>query len=234
MEAVPAPPKPLSRQSPRRRRRRTAGHLRRPGRRISWRASVILAGFAIALICIVWAALARDHAPPGNTAADRFDAIIVLGAYVNRDGNPPPEMLARVTEGVREYERGVAPRLILTGGADHDFIEASIMARIAEAQGVPASNLFLEPRSINTIQNACFSVRIMQQHGWRSAEVVTSPAHLPRADLIFSATPIQWRGHAAPPLRPQSGFSVRAAAADEVLHTIYYLVFSRWAERCSP
>jgi len=231
---VPAPPQPLRRQTPRR-RRPSAAHLRRtPRRRVSWRARLVLAGSTLALACVAWAALARAYAPSGNTSATRFDAIIVLGGLVDRDGNPSPVLLSRITEGVREYERGVAPRIIFTGGRDNGFIEANVMARAAQAEGVPAASIFMEPNARNTIQNACFSVRIMQQHGWRSAEVVTSPVHLPRADLIFSATPIQWRGHPAPPLEPQSTSAADAKAANEVLHTVYYLVFSRWAERCSP
>jgi uncharacterized SAM-binding protein YcdF (DUF218 family) len=234
---VPAPPQPLRRQSPRR-RRPTVGHVRRATRRrISWRVRLSLAGSGLVLACFVWAALARAYAPPGNTSADHFDAIIVLGGGVNRDGNPTPSTLARVTEGVHEYERGVAPRLILAGGstlADHGFVEAETMARVARADGVPPSNLVLEPQSRNAIQNACFSSRIMQQHGWRSAEVVNSAAQLPRAEIIFSATPIEWRGHLAPALEPRSTLMDDADSADEILHTLYYLVFSRWARRCSP
>jgi uncharacterized SAM-binding protein YcdF (DUF218 family) len=184
---------------------------------------------------VVWAALARAYAPAGNTSATRFDAIIVLGSEVDRDGNPSPSMLVRVTEGVHEYERGVAPRLILTGGRDRrGFVEANVMSRIAQSEGVPAANLILEPHARDTIQNACYSVRIMQQHGWHSAEVVTSAYHLPRADMIFAATPIEWHGHAAPPFAPLSAATLRAESADEILHTVYYLLFSRWAQSCSP
>ena len=68
-------------------------------------------------------------APTCNTSLTRYDAIIVLGNPADRDGNPKPELLARVTEGVHEYERGVAPRLILTGAAVRNgFIEARVMA----------------------------------------------------------------------------------------------------------
>lgn len=231
---VPPAPQPLRRQSPRRRRPSAARVRRAARRRISWRVRIILAGTALVLACIAWAALARAYAPSGNTSADRFDAIIVLGGGVNHDGNPTPATLARVTEAVREYERGVAPRLILTGRDDHGHSEAGAMARIAQAQGIPAFNLVLERRASNTIENACFSARIMQQHGWRSAEVVTSAAHLPRAELIFSSVPILWRGHAAPSIQPQSAFMADDRASREVVHTVYYLVFSRWAERCSP
>jgi hypothetical protein len=85
------------------------------------------------------------------------------------------------------------------------------MARSAEAQGIPESAIFLEPQAMDTIQNACYSVRIMKAHGWRSAEVVASAAyHLPRAGLIFSRLPLlhEFRAsgveHApAPPLSPK-------------------------------
>ena len=77
------------------------------------------------MVLVVWAILARAFAPTGNTARTRFDAIIVLGTPADSEGNPTPAQLARVTEGVHEYERGVAPRLILTGGkTNHGFIEA--------------------------------------------------------------------------------------------------------------
>ena len=110
------------------------------------------------------------------------------------------------------------------------------MARAAQAQGIPAQNLVVEPFASNTIQNACFSARIMQQHGWRSAEVVTGAAHLPRAELIFSAVPIQWRGHVAPSLERQVlGVSSRTRRRLRMKSSTRLLpCFSRWAERCSP
>jgi uncharacterized SAM-binding protein YcdF (DUF218 family) len=99
-----------------------------------------------------------------------------------------------VAEGVRQYRAGVAPTLIMTGGAAHNqYVEAEVMAAIAKAQGVPAAAILEESQSQNTIQNAFYSVRIMQAHGWRSAEVVSSASHLPRASLIFARFPIRYR-----------------------------------------
>jgi uncharacterized SAM-binding protein YcdF (DUF218 family) len=174
-------------------------------------------------------------APTANTALTQFDAIIVLGYPVDSDGNPSPVQLTRVTEAVHEYERGVAPRLILTGGAVYNhFSEAHVMARSAEAQGVPASAIFLEPQAHSTIENACFAVEIMKAHGWRSAEVVSSASHLPRAGLIFSRLPILWRTHAAPPLGPQGSFELKFAPALETLKTARYLIWTRWTDNCAP
>jgi uncharacterized SAM-binding protein YcdF (DUF218 family) len=137
--------------------------------------------------------------PLSNTRATHFDTLIVLGYKANPDGTPRPEMRERVLEGVREYRAGVAPRMILTGGAAHNqYVEAHLMAGLAEAQGVPPSSIIEEGQAKDTIQNAYYSVKIMEAHGWHSAEVVSSHSHLPRASLIFAHFPIAWRMHAAP------------------------------------
>jgi len=193
----------------------------------------ILISASVVIVLVAWAMLARAFAPTGNTARTRFEAIIVLGSPADSDGNPTPVQLSRVTEAVREYERGVAPRLILTGGStDHGYVEAQVMARAAEALGVPASSIFPEPEALDTIHNACNSMRIMQEHGWKSAEVVSSPSHLPRAALIFSREPLEWRTHPAPPLEPEGALSHDAAESMEILKTLRYVVYARWAEKC--
>jgi uncharacterized SAM-binding protein YcdF (DUF218 family) len=171
-----------------------------------------------------------------NTDRSTFDAILVLGTPADSDGNPTPEMLDRVSEAVREYERGIAPRLILTGGAAHNrFVEAEAMARVAQAQGVPASVILEEPYAQDTIQNACYSASILKAHGWSSAEIVSSPSHLPRAAIMVSNLPFEgfaWRMHAAPEnLTP--GYLRRGASVLEVLKTARYLVWSRWIESCA-
>lgn len=193
----------------------------------------MLLGAALMVLLVAWAFLARAFAPTGNTARSRFDAIIVLGSPADAEGNPTPTQLARVTEGVHEYERGIAPRLILTGGAtNHGYVEAQVMARTAEAMGVPRSSIYQEPTARNTVQNACYSEHIMKAQGWRSAEVVSAASHLPRAGLIFSHTPLEWRTHAAPSLEPEVGLSQEIAAGVEVLKTMRYLVYAQWADKC--
>ena len=181
---------------------------------------------------ILWAVSARDLAPLSNSSRDRFDAIVVLGAPADDDGNPTPEQLARITEAVREYERGVAPRLLFTGGSAHNrFVDADVMARVAAAQGIPPSAIFVETKAKDTIQNACYSARLMENHGWHSAEVVSSGFQLPRAAMIFRHTPLEWRMHAAPSLEPGTEGSAGTSAL-EVLKTVRYLLYANWTERC--
>ena len=178
--------------------------------------------------------MARRLMPSANTSHDHFDTILVLGTPADGDGNPTAEEQARVTEAVREYERGVAPRLLFTGGPAHNkFVESDVMAAAAAAQGIPPSAIFVETKATDTIQNACFSARIMQAHGWHSAEVISSAYHLPRAGMIFSHTPLAWRLHAAPPLLPGASGSGTDSAL-EILKTMRYLVYARWTETCEP
>lgn len=212
---------------------------RRPGsarrKRPNWRVRLILASSALILCLFAWGAIERELAPTSNTSLTHFDAIIVLGAPVDDDGNPTPAQLARVTEAVHEYERGVAPRLILTGGTDRNhFVEANVMARTAKAQGIPESAIVQEMEAKDTIQNGCYALRIMQRHGWQSAELVSSASHLPRVGLIFSRLQLDWRAHAAPPVEPQSGVASSAAAVMETLKTVRYLVWARGTNRCEP
>lgn len=183
-------------------------------------------------LLVLWAVVARRVAPMANTSRDHFDAILVLGHPADDDGNPTPEQLARVTEAVREYERGVAPRIVFSGGAvANQFAEADVMARVAAAQGIPPSAIFVETKARDTIQNACYSARLMGSHGWRSAEVVSSAYHLPRASMIFGRTSLQWRMHAASALQPVETGS-EGTPAVEILKTVRYLVYASWAERC--
>jgi uncharacterized SAM-binding protein YcdF (DUF218 family) len=144
--------------------------------------------FAIVLVAFAYGLVLAGvfiTMPNGNTSATHFDAIIVLGYPANPDGTPSPEQRERVLEGVREYKAGVAPRIIVSGRAAHNsYVEADVMAHFAESQGVPAGAIFEEPQAQNTIQNMVYSATLMHQHGWSSAEIVSSPSHLPRAAFI--------------------------------------------------
>jgi len=202
--------------------------------RLGWKARLILACTAVVVGLVVWAALERALAPEGNTAQNHFDTLIVLGSPVDADGDPSPTEQARVTEAVYEYERGVAPRIIFTGGAvKNRFVEAHVMARTAEAQGIPAPVVFADGLSRNTIENTCNALGIMRRHGWESAEVISSPSHLPRAGLILSRLPMKWRVHAAPALEPADADPSAYQTTKEILKTLYYLTWTRQTEKCT-
>jgi len=196
----------------------------------------LLLGCAACATLLLWAVIARATAPRANTGRQRFDAIIVLGVAADSDGNPTPLMLDRVNEGIREYEHGVAPLLIFTGGAAHNrFVEAATMARVARSRGVPSSAILEEGRALDTIQNLCYSSQLLAQRGLHSAEIVSSPAHLPRAAMIASHLPkdlaLEWRiDPASTDLTPAA--EVTFGGLFEILKTARYLFWARWTESC--
>jgi vancomycin permeability regulator SanA len=105
-----------------------------------------------------------------------------------------------VLEAVREYKTGVAPVIILSGGAAHNrYVEADVMAQVAESAGVPRDAVFEERQARDTIENIEYSTRIMHAHGWDTVEAISSPSHLHRASLILMHSPIavNWRMQAA-------------------------------------
>lgn len=193
------------------------------------------AGGAAALVLLAMGAIARRLAHTGNTCRTRFDAIIVLGYPATADGDPSARELSSVSEAVREYERGVAPRLIFTGAAvANQFVEAQVMAQAAEAQGIPAEAVLTETQARDTMENACFAVRLMKAHGWDSAEVIANPSHLRRAAMILSRMPIEWRMHASPRMEPESAAEQIMEALWEDAKAAHYLVWGRWMESCRP
>jgi uncharacterized SAM-binding protein YcdF (DUF218 family) len=161
----------------------------------------IVLATAIACFSIIYFSI-----PMSDTQQSQFDVILVLGNPAKDDGGIAPIARSRVLEAIRLYRGGVAPRLLMTGGAvQNQFVEAQVMLEFARSQGVPASAVFAEGESQNTIQNAYYSYKIMQAHDWTSALVVSSPSHLRRASLIFRQYPLEWRMNAAswPPDYPR-------------------------------
>lgn len=130
-------------------------------------------------------------APQQNAKLGKVDTLIVLGCPTAADGSPTPEQRERVLEGVREFKRGESAHVIFTGAAAHNqFVEAHAMAMLAEANGVPAEAVVEEPQAQNTVQNIYYSERLMEERGWKTAEVISSPSHLPRTALILR----RWKG----------------------------------------
>src|SRR6266481_4668506 len=157
--------------------------------------------FLVALVVLVigGAAFVYRSIPTTNTNLKHFDTIIVLGTPARLDGTPSPEQRERTLQGVREFKAGIAPHLIFTGGPAHNqFVEAHTLAMLALAQGVPPDAILEEGQAQNTIQNIFYSQRIMAAHGWTTAEVVSSPSHLPRTALILKHFSMQWSTDPAP------------------------------------
>jgi uncharacterized SAM-binding protein YcdF (DUF218 family) len=94
---------------------------------------------------------------------------------------------ARTTEAVQLYQDGWASHIVFSGAAldPNGPSNARAMATIAEQQGVPAKAIRLDETAVNTRQNASDVAAILQNQGYHSIILVTSPYHQRRAYITF-------------------------------------------------
>jgi uncharacterized SAM-binding protein YcdF (DUF218 family) len=105
----------------------------------------------------------------------------------------------RLEHGIRLFQTGAAPMLLLSGGGTGPVPEAEIMRRMALARGVPETALMVEPRSRDTVENAWETARLLRPRGGCLVFLVSDRAHLPRAALLFRLAGLRVAGWAGVP-----------------------------------
>jgi uncharacterized SAM-binding protein YcdF (DUF218 family) len=150
-------------------------------------AVVALWGFTVALVV-----LAGDR-----SELRRADAIMVLGA-AQYNGHPSPVLRARLDYAIELWQRGLAPRLVMTGGVGRrDTIsEAEVARRYALARGVPSAAIYAERQGETSAISVRYAASIMRGLGMRKALVVSDPFHMLRLELLALRAGI--RPYAAP------------------------------------
>ncbi len=119
-----------------------------------------------------------------------------LGLYLAVTDEPPqPADVLVVLSGDRGermeyafslYQAGLADLFIVSGGPLYgDLSEADLLRRHAVLLGVPDNKVILEPRAVNTYQNARYTRELMEFYNLESALVVTSPYHMRRVRMVF-------------------------------------------------
>ena len=138
------------------------------------------------------------------------DAIVVLGCRGRA------ALSRRLDRGIRLFEAGAAPLLVLSGRGRGPIEEAELMRRAALARGVPETALLVERASRNTFENARETARLLRSRRLRSVLLVSDRTHLPRATALFRLAGLRVAGSAAVPsasLRRGIGAAIREMAA---------------------
>jgi uncharacterized SAM-binding protein YcdF (DUF218 family) len=122
------------------------------------------------------------------------DVIVVLGGGTESFLAPRPLVEVngagdRVLYAAYLYKQGAAPHLLLSGGRI-DWLSAGDspaqdMASLLDLMDVPEDALWLEPRSLNTAENAVEAKKFLETKGIQRIILVTSAAHMPRAVKLF-------------------------------------------------
>ncbi len=115
-----------------------------------------------------------------------YDTLIILGYPAKDDGTPSAILRTRLDRGIELYKSGVAPMIIVSGGAAHNFyIEAEVMHGYLLENGIPESKVIQDQISLSTIDNAENCANLMEMYELKTALLVTSSFHAPRAKLLF-------------------------------------------------
>jgi uncharacterized SAM-binding protein YcdF (DUF218 family) len=135
-------------------------------------AAVAVASFLLALSVRIINTASRDQARPA-------DAIVVFGA-AEYSGHPSPVLRARLDHGFDLYQRGIAPVMIVTGGAGSDpsFSEGGVGHDYLLHRGVPERALIAETQGRDTAESAVRVAVIMHTNGLQSCVAVSDAYHV--------------------------------------------------------
>jgi len=144
----------------------------------------------------------RDEAQPA-------DVIIVLGAAEYR-GRPSPVLRARLDHALDLYRRGLAPRILTTGGAGGDpiFTEGDVGRSYLVNRGVPSESIVVEPEGESTVYSIAASSEILRRMGLQSAIVVSDGYHIYRVKKMLQANGLKVYGSPRPE-KPDRGLRER-------------------------
>jgi uncharacterized SAM-binding protein YcdF (DUF218 family) len=135
--------------------------------------------------------------------AQPADAIIVLGAAEYR-GRPSPVLEARLNHALLLYLKGLAPRVITTGGAGGDpvFTEGSVGRAYLTQHGVPPEAIVVEREAESTVQSVAAVAEIMRRMNLRSAIVVSDGYHIFRVKKMLESSGLKVYGSPRPSVSP--------------------------------
>ena len=116
-----------------------------------------------------------------------LDAIVVLGAPLDRGGALSPIVRERVAAAAALWQAGGGRLVVASGGVTRGAprAEADAIADALRELGVPA--VIVERTSRTTLDNARLTRPMLEVHGVRSLWLVTQPFHGRRAARLFRA-----------------------------------------------
>jgi uncharacterized SAM-binding protein YcdF (DUF218 family) len=139
------------------------------------------------ILAVVWASFVfaiidagrRDQALPA-------DAIVVLGA-AQYEGRPSPVLKARLDHAAELWGRGLAPRLIVTGGrgVGDTTSEAAVgMRYLVQQRGVPADSISMDRQGLTTSQSMVAVRRLLGAKSYPTVLIVSDPFHMLRLAIL--------------------------------------------------
>jgi uncharacterized SAM-binding protein YcdF (DUF218 family) len=160
-------------------------------------AVLALAAYLVSITLRIKRQSTRDEARPA-------DVILVLGAAEYR-GRPSPVLKARLDHALELYRKGLAPRILTTGGAggDPQYTESEVGRAYLITQGVPSEAILVEPEGDSTVYSLAAASEIMSRLELRSCIVVSDGYHIFRVKKILQARGLVVYGSPRPSESPE-------------------------------
>ncbi len=133
------------------------------------------------------------------------DVIVVLGA-AEYSGRPSPVLEARLNHALLLYRKGLAPRILTTGGAGGDptYTEGGVAHNYLSRHGVPAEAILVESQGESTVESMVAAAEIMRRFQMRSCIVVSDGYHIFRVKKLLENRGIMVYGSPRPEVvRPE-------------------------------
>jgi uncharacterized SAM-binding protein YcdF (DUF218 family) len=146
--------------------------------RLFYTVSILLVLLWVSFVVAIVDAGRRDQ-------AESADAIIVLGA-AQYEGRPSPVLKARLDHAASLWIRGLAPRMIVTGGrgVGDTTSEAAVGMRYLVQRGIPADSISMDTEGLTTSQSMVAARRFLGTKSYPSVLIVSDPFHMLRLAIL--------------------------------------------------
>jgi uncharacterized SAM-binding protein YcdF (DUF218 family) len=147
---------------------------------------------ALGLVVVAWVASFLAVTAVGIVREGRqqevhpADVIVVFGA-AEYSGRPSPVLRARLDHAFDLFRQGIAPVVIVTGGAasDPSFSEGGVGSDYLKRRGIPERSLIAETQGSDTAQSAVRVAVIMRANGLHSCVAVSDAYHVFRIKRLL-------------------------------------------------
>jgi uncharacterized SAM-binding protein YcdF (DUF218 family) len=141
---------------------------------------------AALLIVAIWSSFVVAIIDAGHRdQAGQADAIIVLGA-AQYEGRPSPVLRARLDHAASLWTRGLAPRMIVTGGrgVGDTTSEAAVGMRNLVQRGDPVTTNSMDTEGLTTSQSMVAARRFLEAKSHPTVLIVSDPFHMLRLAIL--------------------------------------------------
>lgn len=146
---------------------------------------IVIAALLIGAICFAGlvgvVCVNEANLPP----TDNYDAIVVLGAQIKKDGTPDVQLQWRLDKAYEMYSASPCGIVVCGGqGKDEPRPEGTAMREYLLEKGIPDQQILVDSTSTSTRSNIRNAIALLEGHNVKKILIVTSDYHVARSLAI--------------------------------------------------